>query len=114
MINGSIATVTPRGNVWSPMRKRRQHGKGGYVYMDVPHKERTFDQALPRTPLAELLDRHAGKRLPTAENLKPKGHKSVWITEDLLELCKNFNWNVVKWRNVDDKVGNGFTIVIKK
>uniref|UniRef100_A0A183C9F9 Smr domain-containing protein n=1 Tax=Globodera pallida TaxID=36090 RepID=A0A183C9F9_GLOPA len=89
---------------------------GGYVYMDVPHKERTFDQALPRTPLAELLDRHAGKRLPTnpVEAFKPEGHKSVWITEDLLELCKHFNWNVVKWRNVDDKVGNGFTIVIKK
>uniref|UniRef100_A0A914H663 Methyltransferase type 11 domain-containing protein n=1 Tax=Globodera rostochiensis TaxID=31243 RepID=A0A914H663_GLORO len=105
---------------WDPIKAIKEWLRvvkaGGYVYMDVPHKERTFERVLPRTPLAELLDRHAGKLLPTnpTEDLKPERHKSVWITEDLLELCKHFNWNVVKWRDVDDKVGNGFTIVIKK
>ncbi|KAL3121104.1 hypothetical protein niasHT_005364 [Heterodera trifolii] len=105
---------------WDPIKTIKEWLRvvkpGGFVYMDVPHKERTMENNLPRTPLTELLERHEGKRKPTnpAEELKPERHKSVWITSDLLELCRHFNWNVVEWRDVDDKVGNGFTIVIKK
>uniref|UniRef100_A0A915EMU7 Methyltransferase type 11 domain-containing protein n=1 Tax=Ditylenchus dipsaci TaxID=166011 RepID=A0A915EMU7_9BILA len=31
---------------------------GGYVFIVVPHKERTFDVARNRTTLAELIERH--------------------------------------------------------
>ncbi|KAL3083807.1 hypothetical protein niasHS_008152 [Heterodera schachtii] len=96
---------------WDPIKTIKEWLRvvkpGGFVYMDVPHKERTMENNLPRTPLTELLERHEGKRKPTnpAEELKPERHKSVWITSDLLELCRHFNWNVVEWRDVDDKDG---------
>lgn len=83
---------------------------GGYVFMIVPHKERTFDIDRDRTTLQELIDRHNG----VIEDPNEDRHHSVWITEDLLELCKYMGLNVVNWQDTDDKVGNGFTIVIRK
>jgi SAM-dependent methyltransferase len=84
----------------------------GYVFIIAPHKERTFDRERARTPLQELLDRHNGKiPRPAADTHE---HYSVWITEDLLELSRHLEWNVVAFQDMDDKVGNGFTIVLKK
>jgi SAM-dependent methyltransferase len=88
----------------------------GYVYIDIPHKERTFDKNRDRTTLAELLKRHNGS-IPYDD---APGHKTVWITEDVLELAKHFNWNVVEWADEDDKTklnsapAIGFTIVLQK
>lgn len=84
---------------------------GGYVFIIAPHKERTFDRDRPRTTLAELIDRHEYPNPPVPDH---HGHYSVWITEDFLELCQHYDWNVVAWQDVDDKVGNGFTVVIQK
>lgn len=84
---------------------------GGFVYMIIPHKERTFDKDRPRTTLSELIDRHEHPNPPLIDH---HGHYSVWITEDFLELAAAMNWNVVAFQDVDDKVGNGFTIVLKK
>uniref|UniRef100_A0A914GPA6 Methyltransferase type 11 domain-containing protein n=1 Tax=Globodera rostochiensis TaxID=31243 RepID=A0A914GPA6_GLORO len=84
---------------------------GGFVYMDIPHKERTFDRPRNRTTLAELIDRHSR---PLADVVDAHGHHSVWITEDVLELCRHFNWTVAEWRDSDDKLGIGFTVVLKK
>lgn len=80
--------------------------------MIVPHKERTFDKDKPRTTLKELIDRHEGN-IP-APIFEPQCHYSVWITEDVLELCKYLDFNVVEYYDKDDNIGNGFTIVIKK
>jgi SAM-dependent methyltransferase len=89
---------------------RRVVRPGGYLFVIVPHKERTFDKARPRTPLAELIERHAaGTRVGGTE-----AHHSVWITEDFLELCRYLELNVVEHHDVDDKAGNGFTVVIRK
>lgn len=84
---------------------------GGYVYMIVPHKERTFDRDRPRTTLAELIDRHEHPNPPEVDD---HGHYSVWITQDFLELCHYYGWTVVAIQDSDDKVGNGFTVVIYK
>lgn len=84
---------------------------GGYVFMIVPHKERTFDKPRPRTPLAEIVDRHEHPNPPFPDL---HGHYSVWITEDFLEICNYYGWQVVAFQDVDDKVGNGFTVVIQK
>lgn len=84
---------------------------GGYVFIIAPHKERTFDRDRPRTTLAELIERHEFPNPPVPDH---HGHYSVWITEDFLELSNHFGWNVVKYQDVDDKIGNGFTIVIQK
>jgi len=84
---------------------------GGYVYIIAPHKERTFDRDRERTSLAEIVDRHEHPNPPVPDH---HGHYSVWITQDFLDICKYYQWNVVAYQDVDDKVGNGFAIVIKK
>jgi ubiquinone/menaquinone biosynthesis C-methylase UbiE len=83
---------------------------GGYIFMIVPHKERTFDKDRPRTTLQELNDRHSGAIAYDNSN----AHHSVWITEDILELAGYLRWRVVFFQDIDDKVGNGFTVVIQK
>lgn len=125
--------------------------KGGYIFIIVPHKDRTFDRNRKIKPLKELIDRHIGKlkitdyaylnkeefnKIKDNENSyieycvlikeeKPKKgytrykednhtHWNVWRTEDFLEMCKHFKFNVVEYQDKDDKVGNGFTVVIKK
>ena len=85
---------------------------GGYVYFIVPHKERTFDKDRPRTPLAELIDRHEHPDPPIPDN--HVAHYSVWITQDFEELCNHMGWKIVAVQDVDDKVGNGFTVVVQK
>jgi SAM-dependent methyltransferase len=82
---------------------------GGFIFMIIPHKERTFDRSRPRTTLAELLHRHRTGQCPGAEQ-----HCSVWITEDVVELVTHLGWSIVEVQDVDDKAGNGFTVVIQK
>lgn len=84
---------------------------GGYVYIIAPHKERTFDKDMTRTTLAELIDRHEHPNPPVPDH---HGHYSFWITEDFIELCQHYKWKIAAWQDVDDKVGNGFAVVIQK
>lgn len=85
---------------------------GGYVFMIVPHKERiTFNKSRPRTTLDELLNRYEYENLPVEH---PNEHYSVWVTQDIIELCDFFHWTIVHVDDVDDKVGNGFTIILRK
>lgn len=84
---------------------------GGYVYIIAPHKERTFDKDRPRTLLSEIIERHDYPNPPVPDH---HGHHSVWITEDFVEICHYYNWPILAVQDVDDKVGNGFTVVIKK
>lgn len=110
---------------------------GGYVFMIVPHRDRTDDSGKERTTLADLTERHmtgscsgaGGRRCYrlwaahyTPANPPPgwtcreteKQHCSVWITEDVVELAKYMGLRIAEVQDVDDKVGNGFTVVVKK
>lgn len=84
---------------------------GGYIFMIVPHKERTFDKDEPRTTLQELIDRHEGKIVPKPNK---NDHHSVWVAEDMVELISYLGWNIVEIQDRDDKVGNGFAIIVQK
>jgi SAM-dependent methyltransferase len=84
---------------------------GGYIFMIVPNKEKTFDTNEPRTTLQELIDRYEGKIVSEPNK---NDHHSVWTTEDMIELVHYLGWNIVEVQDTDDKVGNGFTVVIQK
>lgn len=90
---------------------------GGIIFMIVPHKERTFDSVRPRTPLLHLIrdyEEGATASVPEGE------HEHVWITEDIVETVlwmrdnTGVRWRLLEASDVDDKTGDGFTIVIRK
>ncbi|MBS0337345.1 MAG: class I SAM-dependent methyltransferase [Proteobacteria bacterium] len=41
-------------------------------------------------------------------------HWSAWRTADFVELVKKLGYRIVETQDVDDKIGNGFTVVIRK
>lgn len=92
---------------------------GGTIFMIVPHKERTFDREFDRTPLEHLIndyETHNKEPHPDASG----GHDHVWITEDVVQMVEwmrdtlGMPWEIIEVAEVDDKVGNGFTVVIRK
>lgn len=91
---------------------------GGIIFMIVPHKERTFDKHQARTALQHLIEDFLSDNKAFHEN--PTGHDHCWITEDILALVNwmintvHVKWEIAEVQDVDDKVGNGFTIVIRK
>jgi SAM-dependent methyltransferase len=90
--------------------------KGGYIFIICPHVCRVPDEHRPVTTLKELIDRHEGRvrKEDVSMNLKKPNHWSVWSTEAFLKLCSYLDYTVVEFQDVDDKVGNGFAVVIKK
>jgi len=116
---------------------------GGIIFMIVPHKERTIDRDREITPLQEHIQRHEKKlnisdyahldspyahqrdhKVIDEETKRDKQwipyqkddhhHWSVWTTESFLKMCQHFNLDVIETQNRDDKVGNGFTVILKK
>jgi SAM-dependent methyltransferase len=78
-----------------------------YVFLVVPHRDRTFDAGRPLTTVDELLERHrAGLRSDEDK------HWSVWDLESFLALCDALGLRVVATEDPDRKVGNGFAVVI--
>ena len=102
--------------------------RGGYVFIICPHKDRIPGEGRPVTTVAELAARHAGAiktkdivwedgythSSVTGLPLNDRGHFNVWNTEEFLKLCVYLNLNVVEYQDADDKVGNGFAVVIQK
>ncbi|MFZ1655162.1 MAG: class I SAM-dependent methyltransferase [Candidatus Moraniibacteriota bacterium] len=87
---------------------------GGYVYLIVPHRERTFDRVKPATTFTNLRARHAGTEAVTPD--PETGHCSYWVTEDVIELVRGIglDWALVDFQDTDDKIGNGFAVVLRK
>jgi SAM-dependent methyltransferase len=78
-----------------------------YVVAVVPHKERTFDADRPLSTVEELLERHR-MRFASDEDK----HWSVWTRESFVELCEAIGLRVVDSLDPDDKIGDGFAVVI--
>jgi SAM-dependent methyltransferase len=78
-----------------------------YVFLLVPHRNRTFDRDRSLTTVDELLERHASGFTSTEDR-----HWSVWTCETFVELCHRFGVKVVATEDPDRKVGNGFAVVI--
>jgi len=78
-----------------------------YVFLVIPHRDRTFDRARALTPVSELVERHA--RGFASEDDR---HWSVWTCESFLELCDHLGLPVIETRDPDCRKGNGFVVVI--
>jgi SAM-dependent methyltransferase len=78
-----------------------------YVVLVVPHRDRTFDSDRELTPVDELVSRHEQHFDDPADR-----HWSVWTCESFLELCDRLGLRVVDALDPDDKVGNGFMVVL--
>lgn len=90
----------------------------GIIFMIAPHKERTFDKLQTRTSLQHLREDFFSDNKTFHKN--SPGHDHCWITEDIVALANwmmdtlHVQWEIAEVQDVDDKVGNGFTIVIRK
>lgn len=84
---------------------------GGYVFLIIPHKNRTFEWNKPRTRLAEIIERHEHPNPIVSDH---HTRYSIWITEDFLEICDYYKWKVIDCHESDDKVGNGFMVILQK
>ena len=78
-----------------------------YIFLIVPHHERTFDSGRPLTPVSELVARHDSGREEHEER-----HWSVWDLSGFLALCTELGFNVVATEDPDSRLGNGFAVVI--
>ena len=78
-----------------------------YVFLVVPHRDRTFDRDRPLTPVEELVERHRGGFASEEDR-----HWSVWSAESFAALCERIGVEVVEMRDPDCKGGNGFAVVL--
>jgi len=79
-----------------------------YIFIICPHKDRMFDKDKERTTLNELLNRHDNPIVQT--NF---AHQAYYTPVNFIALCCRLELDVIELQEVDDKVGNGFTVVIK-
>lgn len=80
-----------------------------YIFIICPLRDALeSDRDKPLTPLQEHIDRHEGRigRIETDE------HHSRWTPDSFAAMCEHYGFNVQHLRDKDDKVGNGFTVVI--
>jgi SAM-dependent methyltransferase len=78
-----------------------------YVVVVVPHRDRTFDAERPLSTVEELLERHR-----SGFSSEEDTHWSVWTRESFLDMCAQIGLPVLDSLDPDDKVGNGFIVVI--
>ena len=102
--------------------------KGGYVFIIAPLQTALDTETRPCTTLKEIIARHEGKMKPeevimegghqtsavSGLPLKGHGHWSVWNLPEFLEITTHYGWDVVESLPIDDKVGNGFCVILRK
>ena len=108
--------------------------KGGYIFIIAPITEHVPGETRLTTTLDELVKRNNGiikeegilKKVVTENNAlgsaivegilydTKHGHWTVFDIKQFLDICNYLKFNVVEYQEVDDKVGNGFTIIIKR
>jgi predicted SAM-dependent methyltransferase len=79
-----------------------------YICLVIPHKDRTFDKDRTETHPDEIFKRDNPEEYPDM-------HHNVWKPESFLKFIvqlKNYV-EVVEVQDPDDKVGNGFTVILK-
>jgi SAM-dependent methyltransferase len=78
-----------------------------YVFLVVPHRDRTFDHERPLTPVSELVERFESGFRDDEDR-----HWSVWTCETFLELCRAVDLAVLEYQDPDDMGRNGFAVLL--
>lgn len=91
-----------------------------YIFFNVPHVDRTFDSGREVTKYIELMNRYQNKLRGKEDLSNQDVHHSVWRTMDFVfvlasvwYLIRPKKFEIVEIMDVDDKVGNGFMVVVK-
>lgn len=80
-----------------------------YIYIICPQPDALeSDRQKLITGLPELLARHAGDT-PAKDTDE---HHTRWTCDTFRDMCAALGFHVSHWQERDDKVGNGFTVVI--
>ena len=79
-----------------------------YVFVIIPHIDRTFDKGKPVTTYQELLERHAQRK---ETHPKEDVHHSFWRLDSFIPLLAAMRLPVIATQDPDDKVGNGFAVL---
>jgi ubiquinone/menaquinone biosynthesis C-methylase UbiE len=101
--------------------------KGGYIFIIAPNQHALPIETRPCTTLKEIIARHDGKLkvkdvsmvgghnvFVSGKEMLERGHYSVWNLPEFLEICDHYKFKVVESLEQDDKVGNGFCVIIQK
>lgn len=99
---------------WDPIRAlgewRRLARK--YVVIICPQRNALeSDIPLPLTGLYELRQRHEGRIPPPA--VDTHDHYNRWTSGMFCQLCEELDFEVLEVVDPDDKVGNGFLVVLR-
>ena len=80
-----------------------------YIYIICPQRDALpSDVDKPLTTIGELKRRASNKKKAS----KTDEHHSRWTCKSFIDTCDNFGFKVIDSLDPDDKVGNGFTVVI--
>lgn len=78
-----------------------------YLFLVVPHRDRTFDRDRPLTSLDELIERHENR----FESDEDK-HWTVWNAETFRDMCEHLGFEILELRDPDTRGGNGFLVIL--
>jgi SAM-dependent methyltransferase len=80
-----------------------------YIYIICPQRDALqSDRDKPLTTIADLTIR----RLTGDNNEMSDEHHSRWTSKTFVQMCRYWSFEVIDVLDPDDKVGNGFTVVI--
>jgi SAM-dependent methyltransferase len=79
-----------------------------YIVVIAPHRDRTTDAQRELTTIDDLVTRHRQGFTSTEEVM----HWSVWTCDSFIAFCEHIGLRVIDHLDPDDKVGNGFAVVI--
>jgi hypothetical protein len=76
----------------------------------APRDVLACDAAKPLSDFSELSLRNSGEFAPPSKDTHE--HYSRWTSESFVHLCKGCRFPVLEVVDPDDKVGNGFLVVL--
>ena len=87
-----------------------------YIFITVPRKDLTFDKDKPVTELWELIHRYHHK-VEKPVDAPADDHWTIWDAKGFLSFCELIATpgviEIEKFQELDDKVGNGMTVLFK-